>query len=319
MPTIYAWYIGIQHQLPAKFALDLSYSGSHSINLMDQRNVNALPAGWLQNNNLSQSVNYWNSALLPYLGWGNLNAIETNSYAHYNALMLRINRRFADNLAVNFNYTWSHVLDTGDNDSDQINNPFCIQCSYANAGYDQPNVVSLDFVYTTPKVKGSLDNPILRQVLNGWEISGVIRGQSGMPVTITSNGNLYGENLGSQYANLSGDPYAGTNAFLLLNQKAFVRPPDGQWGNLGRNTLRLPSITNVDTALMKSFAFAERAKMTFRFEVFNLFNHPEVWGMNTGFNGDNPGLGLSANSGTFGEASSYRDARTIQLALRFAF
>jgi hypothetical protein len=81
----------------------------------------------------------------------------------------------------------------------------------------------------------------------------------------------------------------------------------------------LPSITNVDTALMKSFAFAERAKMTFRFEVFNLFNHPEVWGMNTGFNGDNPGLGLSANSGTFGEASSYRDARTIQLALRFAF
>jgi hypothetical protein len=319
MPTIYSWYIGIQHQLPAKFGLDLSYSGSHSINLMDQRNVNALPAGWLQNNNLSQSVNYWNSALLPYLGWGNLNAIETNSYAHYNALMLRINRRFADNLAVNFNYTWSHVLDTGDNDSDQINNPFCIQCSYANAGYDQPNVVSLDFVYTTPKVKGSLDNPYLRQVLNGWEISGVIRGQSGMPVTITSNGNLYGENLGSQYPNLVGDPYSGTNVFQLLNQSAFARPADGQWGNLGRNAVHLPSITNVDAALMKSFAFTERAKMTFRFEVFNLFNHPEVWSMNTGFSGDNPGLGLSASDGTYGNANGYRDARTIQLALRFAF
>ena len=55
-------------------------------------------------------------------------------------MMLRLNRRFANNLAVNFDYTWSHVLDTNDNDSDDINNPFCISCSYANAGYDQPNV-----------------------------------------------------------------------------------------------------------------------------------------------------------------------------------
>jgi hypothetical protein len=106
---------------------------------------------------------------------------------------------------------------------------------------------------------------------------------------------------------------------MLINQAAFVRPADGQWGSLGRNSIRLPGVSNVDAALMKSFAFTERAKMTFRFETFNLFNHPEVWGMNTSFNGDNPGLGLSASSGQFGQANSYRDARTIQLALRFAF
>ena len=70
MPSIYSWYAGIQHQLPAQFALDLSYSGNHAVHLMDQRQVNALPAGYLQNNNLSQSVNFWNNALLPYLGWG---------------------------------------------------------------------------------------------------------------------------------------------------------------------------------------------------------------------------------------------------------
>ena len=42
MPTIYSWYIGIQRQLPAKFALDLSYAGNHSVHLMDQRQVNVL-------------------------------------------------------------------------------------------------------------------------------------------------------------------------------------------------------------------------------------------------------------------------------------
>jgi hypothetical protein len=321
MPSIYSWYAGIQHELPARFSLDLSYSGSHSVHLMDQRQVNALPAGYLQNNNLSASVNGWTSALLPYAGWGALTAIETNGYARYNAMMLRVSRRFANNLALNFNYTWSHVMDVADNDSDNINNPFCIRCSYANAGYDQTNVVSLDAIYMLPKVHGALDNAFTRQIFNGWELSGIFRHQTGMPVTITSNGNLYGLNIGSvgQYPNLVGDPYQGASGSMLINQAAFARPADGTWGSLGRNSIRLPGITNVDAALMKSFSFAERAKLTFRFEVFNLLNHPEVWGMNTGFRADNPGLGLSASSGQFGQANAYRDARTIQLALRFAF
>ena len=266
MPSIYSWYAGIQHQLPAKFALDLSYSGSHSIHLMDQRAVNALPAGYFQNNNLSASVNGWTSALLPYAGWGNLTAIETNAFANYDALMLRINRRFANNLAVNFDYTWSHVLDTGDNDSDAINNPFCIKCSYANAGYDQPNVVSLDVVYTLPKVTGSFANAFTKQVFNGWELSGIFRYQSGMPFTVNANGNLFGENIGNnggQYVNLSGDPYSTNGGSLILNQAAFSRPADGTWGSLGRNSLRLPGITNTDVALMKSFAITpERVKLT---------------------------------------------------------
>ncbi|MEI9974505.1 MAG: efflux RND transporter periplasmic adaptor subunit [Ignavibacteriota bacterium] len=295
MPSIYSWYVGVQRELPAKFALDLSYSGSRSVHLMDQRNVNALPAGYLLNNNLSSSVNGWTSALLPYAGWGNLQAIETLGYSRYNAMMFRVSRRFADNLAANFNYTWSHVMDTGDNDSDWINNPFCIRCSYANAGYNQPNVISLDFVYTLPKVRGSLDNRFSRQVLNGWELSGMIRHQSGMPFNVTSNGGLYGLNIGNnggQFPDLVGDPYNSSGGSLWLSHTAFVRPPDGAWGSLGRNSVHLPGISNVDAALMKSFAVTpERVKLTVRFEVFNLFNHPQLWAVNTGFSADNPGKG----------------------------
>ena len=321
MPSIYSWYVGVQRQLPAKFTLDLSYSGNHAVHMMDQRQVNALPAGYLQNNNLSASVNNWTSALLPYLGWGGLNAVETLGYSRYDAMMLRISRRFANNVSVNFNYTRAKIMDTNDNDSDSIANPFCIKCSYANAGYDQPNVYTLDFVYTVPKVKGSLDQPILRQVFNGWEVSGMIRSQSGMPVNITSNGSLYGLNLGSNYPNLTGDPYAGNNAFQWLNPAAFTRPPDGQWGTLGRNALRLPTVNNVDAALMKNFNFTEATKLTFRCEVFNLFNHPQLWSINTGFSGDNPGSGLSAGDRSFGQpgGGGYRDARTLQLVLRFSF
>ena len=63
------------------------------------------------------------------------------------------------------------------------------------------SLFSLDFVYTLPKVKNALDQPVLRQVFNAWELSGVIRYQSGMLVNITSNGNLFGLNIGATAAN----------------------------------------------------------------------------------------------------------------------
>jgi len=319
MPTIYSWYGGVQRQLPAKFTLDVSYSGNHAIHLMEQRQVNALPAGWLQNNNLLQSVNYYSNALLPYLGWGNLTSVETTGYSRYDAMMLRLSRRFSNNFSVNFNYTHANIKDTVDNDSDGINNPFNIAQNYANAGYDQPNVETLDFVYMFPKVKGALDTPVVRQIFNGWELSGMFRAQSGMPINVTSNGNLYGVNAGTPYPNLSGDAYAGQNSFQWLNPAAFTRPADGTYGNLGRNALRLPGVRNIDMSLMKNFNFTENTRLTFRCEVYNLMNHPQVWGINTGFSGDTPGAGISASDKNFGQANSYRDARTLQLAIRFAF
>jgi hypothetical protein len=318
MPSIYSWYAGIQRQLPAKFTLDLSYSGNHAVHLMDQRQVNAVPAGtFLTNPTLLGSVNNWTNALMPYLGWGNLNAVETLAYSRYNAMMFRLSRRFADSLSVNFNYTYSKTMDIVDNDSDVVNNPFNIKQNWAPAGYDQPQVTTVDFVYMLPKLKNS--NVATKVLLNGWELSGMFRAQSGMPVNITSNGNLMGVNAGSQYPNLVGDPYAGQNSFQWLNPAAFQRPADGQYGTMTRNELRLPGLWNVDASIMKNFNITEGTKVTFRCEAFNIFNHPQVWGINNGFSGDNPGSGISTSAANFGQASSWRDARTLQLALRFAF
>jgi Carboxypeptidase regulatory-like domain/TonB-dependent Receptor Plug Domain len=318
MPSIYSWYMGIQRELPGKFALDISYSGNHSIHLMQQRQINAIPTGtFLSNPNMLKSVNYNTSLLYPYLGWGNLTAVETLGYSRYNAMMFRLSRRFSNSFSMNFNYTRSNVKDLVDNDSDQINNPFNIAQNWANAGYDQPNVETVDFVYMLPKT--TMQNPIAKQVINGWELSGMFRAQSGMPINITSNGNLYGANTGSQYPTLVGDPYASQNSFQWLNPAAFQRPADGTYGTLGRNALRMPGIWNMDVNAVKNFNFTETVKLQFRCEVFNLFNHAQVWGLNTGFSADNPSSAISASNKNFGQASSYRDARTLQLALRFSF
>jgi hypothetical protein len=320
IPSIYSWYLGIQRELPSKFSLDLSYAGNHAVHLMEQRKPNAVPANtFVLYPNLSQSVNYRNDALRPYYGWGSLTAVETRGYSAYNAMMFRLSRRFSNNLSFNFNYTRSRVMDLVDNDSDTIINPFNIRQNWAPAGYDQTNVFGVDFVYMLPKVKGALDTKLLRTALNGWEVSSMIRVQSGMPFSVTSNGSTQGVDSGSQYPDVVGDPYAGQNKYMWINPAAFQRPLDGSYGNFHRNALRLPGVRNADANIVKNFSITETVKTTFRCEIFNLFNHPQIWGINTGFTGDSERSPLSASVKNFGQPSSWREARIIQLALRFSF
>jgi hypothetical protein len=287
---------------------------------MQQRKVNGLPAGtFVTNPNLSQSVNFRNDALRPYYGWGSLTAVETLGYARYNAMMARLSRRFSNNLAVNFNYTLSKAMNLVDNDSDQINNPFNIAQNWAVAGYDQTHVFTTDFVYDLPKIPGTSGNRALSAVVNGWEITGMIRAQSGMPFSITSNGSTMGVDSGTQWVNLVGDPYAGQSKYQWLNPSAFQRPQEGEFGNVGRNAFRLPPVRNMDASILKNFSISETIKASLRCEVFNLFNHPQIWDINKSFSGDNPGSGISGNLKNFGQPNSYREARIIQLGARFSF
>ncbi len=321
MPSIYSWYAGVQKELPWRFTLDISYSGNHAIHLMQQRRLNAIPVNYFgENPNASASVNYKNDALRPFYGWGSLNSIESAGYSRYNAAMFRLSRRFANGFAVNFNYTRAQAMNLSDSDDAQINNPYNIRANWGPAGYDQTNVFTTDFVYDLPKVRGSLDTPVVRTILNGWEITGMFRAQSGMPIWPTSNGNLLGVDVGNIYPNVSGDAYTSNWADgKWLNPAAFTRPLDGQQGNLARNSLRLPGVRNIDASIIKNFAITETMKAALRFEFFNLLNNAQIWGINTSFSGDNPGSGISASNKAFGVPNSFREARIIQLAARFSF
>jgi hypothetical protein len=59
-----------------------------------------------------------------------------------------------------------------------------------------------------------------------------------------------------------------------FNPTAFALPAAGQFGDAGRNILRGPGFAQFDLALQKGFKLTEGAKVTFRAEAYNLFNHP---------------------------------------------
>jgi hypothetical protein len=87
------------------------------------------------------------------------------------------------------------------------------------------------------------------------------------------------------------------------------------YGTAGRNILNLPSRTNFDMGLFKSFAVRESMHFEFRAEAFNVFNHTQWNGINT-----NSCYGAEAcSSSQFLTATGAHNPRILQFAGKFVF
>ena len=76
------------------------------------------------------------------------------------------------------------------------------------AGYDRKHVLGIDYVFYMPRLaRGWMNRSGFRGFMNGWQVSGVGRIWTGLPLTITSNGNT-GTLGGGIHANyVGGDVY----------------------------------------------------------------------------------------------------------------
>ncbi|MGI8741426.1 MAG: TonB-dependent receptor domain-containing protein [Bryobacteraceae bacterium] len=163
-------------------------------------------------------------------------------------------------------------------------------------------------------------NPLLRAVINGWELSAIVTLQSGSPFTVTSgkDNNLDGTN--NDRANLVGNPFLDPNrsraatTAMWFNTAAFVTNPAGTDGTAGRNILDGPGSKNVDLGLFRNFRIRERFNLQARAEITNAFNLVNL---------SNPTSNLS--SPLFGQirtaqrAGSDSPMRQVQLGLRMTF
>jgi hypothetical protein len=102
-----------------------------------------------------------------------------------------------------------------------------------------------------------------------------------------------------------------------FNIHAFARPKTGTYGNMGRNSIRGPGVNKWDMALFKNFQIAERWRLQFRSEFFNVFNHPSFGLPASSLNTSGTTVNPLLNS--FGVITSTRDARVMQLALKIYF
>src|SRR5260370_3175021 len=70
------------------------------------------------------------------------------------------------------------------------------------------------------------------------------------------------------------EPYLHNQGWLYINPAAFSIPAPGTYGDLGRNALRGPGISQWDLTLSKKFPVRETMNFEFRAECYNLLNSP---------------------------------------------
>lgn len=215
MPIIYSWPIGVQRELGLETSIDVSYVGYAGRYLQYRRDLNQLPLGTTTRPGALTPVNGVTNALSPYQGFTSVNFTAYGAISSYNGLQARLTRRFARSLTANASYAWSKSMPEVDGGGTGLGYSLDRHRECGPAGYDRTHTLTFDYVYELPQFARS--NGFAKAVVNGWQLAGITRFATGNPAT--------------------------RNRFNYLNIFAFARPLEGSLGNLGKNTPRLPGIS----------------------------------------------------------------------------
>ncbi|HEY1336192.1 MAG TPA: hypothetical protein VGF59_01715, partial [Bryobacteraceae bacterium] len=255
----------------------------------------------------------------PYPQYVSVGALLNDGNAIWHSLQAKLEHRWRNGLLIQTAYTWSKLIDDIDGPSRANAAPYQdvynLRADRGIGGYDTPHRFVASYVYQVPLGRGGkllTDTPVVKEVIGGWQFSGITEFQVGLPMQVTQNFTAWGPN--TQRPNLvaGADPSLAHGDRTLshwFNTAAFVASQNLTLGYAPRFPLHGPGINNWDLALMRDFRVRERMKMQFRTEAYSAMNHPQ-WG--------SPGTSLN-NLNTFGVVNSAAGARQIELALRIFY
>jgi len=289
--------------------------------------------------------------------------VATEGNSAYHGLQVKIEKRFAglDFLAT---YTWSKTRsDAQDSFSNGSAFPggyrghdvpgFGLRGDYGLATFDLRNVFHFSGGYELPFGKGryflSDSRGVANRLVGGWSLIWSATVQGGQPITVPCSANAT-SGTGCNALLFPGKSATSGphNVDQFLNAAAFTQPcvlggpanapipildqPSGcipltGVAALGGSPTQVtgPGFGRLDLSLFKDFHFADRFRLQFRWEFFNIFNHPNFNA--PGFTGQTnaitiPGA-LDFKSPNFGKIDSTRDSpndpRQIQFALKLYY
>jgi len=321
--TLYSWSLFVQRDLGRSIIASVGYVGNQGRHIMQQKNVNQLPYGIRF---LASSADPTNPAtplpdnfLRPYRGYGSILYFEDRGISNYNALQMSVDRRFTGSFSFGLGYTWSKAMDDGTSIPTYLDNRWR---NYGMSSNDRTHVLSINFTYALPKLGKVAPHPVIRQIFDGWMLSGIGQFASGAPTglsfsTVTSV-DLTGGGDG-QRVNLTGPVVLGRSErgfFRWFRTENVALPGKGDVGNAPVVVYRGPGTNNWDLTAFKDFRIKENVKFTLRWEAYNAFNHTQWSTVNSAARFD--AQGRQVNS-LFGQVTAARTPRVMQGSLRFQF
>lgn len=348
-PYMQHWSLEVQHQFgeQGKTLLSVGYFGSKGTHLIGAYELNEIAPGVALKSQCASGTNtlqtpgvvtvpcqvagtYFGGSGLssnildqirPYRGYRSINIITPQYNSNYHSLQTLAQRRFSGASQINVAYTWAKNLTDNQNDrSNAPMNSYNTRLDRGRATLDRRHIFTANYIYDLPLLRNRHD--LAGKVLGGWEISGIVTLQSGLPFS-PLGANYDAAGLGNIPAIIAGnrpntlcDPNANAPHLFeqYFNTACFqVNPttltiPGNNVNTGGRGTIDGPPTKRVDFSLFKNFRFGESVTFQLRGEAFNVFNHTNFRTIVT-----------TITSATYGQVSAVRDPRTIQIGAKLSF
>jgi hypothetical protein len=259
--------INVQRQLWSLYMVEVAYAGSRGRQLPLKADPNQPVAtlGVTDNN-----VNRPYIRVSPQLR--TLGQLRSEGFVDYNGLLVKFQRRYANNFSTMTSYTFAKSQDyNSDNDGTvTLANVYDKEYDHAPTQYDVTHTLSSTVIYELPWARA--------KPYGGWQVNGVVYLRSGLPQNITTTQNVLSTTVGTtarpnqtcsgELSNPTIDRWFDTSCFVNVTENTAT------YGNARRNSIRGPGQVNFDASLIKNTRIG-RFDTEFRIEAFNLFNHAQ--------------------------------------------
>jgi hypothetical protein len=306
------WNISIQRQLARDWMVSANYMGNNTIHLWTNTDLNPAVYQGSSSTTGNTAARRVLTLINPTQGayYSSLPVLDDGGTGSYNALLLSVNKRLAQNYTISANYTLSHCI------SDLVTSEFrnTLYLDPTNRRYDRSNcstgdrrhLFNLSAVASTPK----FNNRALQAIAGNWRVSGIFRVQAGPYLNILSGVDSALNGIASQRVNLlRTDPVAANpTADQYFNSGAFGTPTNGTFGNIGPYNVLGRGQFNLDMGITRSFRIKEGQSLEVRGEAFQILNHPILQQPNVTF-----------NSTSFGKTTTAIGERIMQFAIKYTF
>ncbi|HEY1767866.1 MAG TPA: carboxypeptidase regulatory-like domain-containing protein [Terracidiphilus sp.] len=329
-PQRWNWNGTIEQQIFWKSMLSVAYVGGRGLYNWRVVDINQPPVGaQAQPQNAGKNVNY----LRPYLGYAAIQQEQSNGSSRYNSFQLAWNRPFVNGFLIGVAYTLSKSMDNSSNYRDILPDSYDTTGLWGPSEYDTRNAFVINFLYALPFFRSQSD--VAGKLLGGWQLSGNVQFQSGVPCGIgTGNDSAGVGEVGSFGCGSEGEFYTMNGTPQLLKHFAGYPGQTGKWFRTTnpdgsaiftaptantfvhepgvRDSVYQPGFQNWNLNMKKTFPVNEKNRFEFKVDAYNFINHPN-WSMATS--------SLNPTSGAFGEVTTKATSnpRQLQAGLIYSF
>jgi hypothetical protein len=318
VPNVHSYSFQIQQDLGYSTVVSVGYVSTLSRHLPEDINLNAIPYGFLFNK-AAQDPSFYANGVVPdeepnlpqayrdaglkftgrfafqpdflraFPGYGTVQMKTLGGSSNYHSLQATLQRRFSRGVTFGAAYTWSKALGTASAAEGEFINIVCSRCyDYRLLSFDRQHVLNLNYIWDLPKVKAS--HWLAKGVLNDWQLTGVTQFMTGTPRELG-----YGIQGINTSQHISGSWTEGPRPIIVGNaqpsisfEKGFdftaIQMPKINPGPQPRSIIRNPGINVTDLSLFKNIPLGGDGKryLQLRLETFNVFNHAQFDGYNSG-------------------------------------